>query len=485
MPQLESKCQIDEDQTMLKYYISCANIMDALQALSENNGTAKIIAGGTDLVLELEKGAYASCTTLIDVSRIPGIDSIQRDTDGTIHIGPMVTHNHIVGSEILHRYAPSLVQASYGVGSPQIRNRGTVVGNLVTASPANDTISPLMALDAVLTLQSLNEIRQVKLSDFYTGVRKTVLRPNELVIDIAFKGIEENQKSIYKKYALRKAQAISLVNASILLTIEHDKVIDAKITLGAVAPVIIHATKAEVFLQNKELTSEIISHAAELAGEDASPISDIRSSADYRKKITSILVKRGLTEIIKGAPSSVPDQPVLLWGKNSPNQVKLSQKQQIVGSESLIKTTINGKKYSLSAPTNKSLLHFIRDGIGLTGTKEGCAEGECGACTVFMDGVAVMSCLVPAARADGSEIITVEGLSDGDKLHPVQSAFIKEGAVQCGYCTPGFVMSAVKLFEEIANPDVDEIKMAITGNLCRCTGYYKIVKAIESVALTE
>jgi len=128
-------------------------------------------------------------------------------------------------------------------------------------------------------------------------------------------------------------------------------------------------------------------------------------------------------------------------------------------------------------PTNPYYI-FIRDDIGLTGNQRRMRRRRVWRLHSFMDGVAVMSCLVPAARADGSEIITVEGFIRWDKLHPVQSAFIKEGAVQCGYCTPGFVMSAVKLFEEIANPDVDEIKMAITGNLCRCTGYYKIVKAI-------
>jgi xanthine dehydrogenase iron-sulfur cluster and FAD-binding subunit A len=470
---------------MINNYISCSSIDDALRFISEHLGRVKIIAGGTDLLLELEKGLYASADFLLDISRIPGLDEITLDQEGMIHLGAMVTHNHVVGSQLLHRYAPLLVEACYGVGSPQIRNRGTVVGNVVTASPANDTISPLMALDAVVTLRSASNIRFVPLSEFYKGVRKTILQPDEMIVDIAFKGLNESQRGIYKKYALRKAQAISLVNASIILSEQNGQIANAKITLGAVAPVIIHAKKAESFLVGKQLSTEVINQAAAMVVDDISPITDIRSSADYRVKISSILVKRGLSDLENKLASTVPESPVLLWGKNTPNHAKLDLALKIIDSASVIETRINGKKYRLLNHPNQNLLHLIRDEVGLTGTKEGCGEGECGACTVFLDGVAVMSCLVPAARADGSEITTIEGLSNGGELHPVQKAFVNEGAVQCGYCTPGFIMSAVKLFEEKNKPDIDEIKMAITGNLCRCTGYYNIVKAIESVVESE
>jgi carbon-monoxide dehydrogenase small subunit len=147
-----------------------------------------------------------------------------------------------------------------------------------------------------------------------------------------------------------------------------------------------------------------------------------------------------------------------------------------------IKLTVNKKQYEISASANKTLLDVIREDIGLTGTKEGCGLGECGACTVIMNGQTVNSCLVLAIEADGKDITTIEGLADGDKLHSVQQAFIDEGGLQCGFCTPGMIMSSKALLDENPNPNQEEIKRAIAGNLCRCTGYTKIFKSIETAA---
>lgn len=144
----------------------------------------------------------------------------------------------------------------------------------------------------------------------------------------------------------------------------------------------------------------------------------------------------------------------------------------------LIKLTVNGEEYEVAIEPNRSLLDVLRDDLELTGTKKGCETGDCGACTVVLDGKTVNACLILAVSANGKSILTIEGVAQGGKLHPVQEAFIEHGAIQCGYCTPGMILSAKSLLEENPRPTEWEVREAIAGNLCRCTGYVKIVKAI-------
>jgi xanthine dehydrogenase iron-sulfur cluster and FAD-binding subunit A len=472
-------------------YINATSSEEVIKILEEKKERARIIAGGTDLILELERGVRKGIDILIDVSRIPNLDQITIDEDNVIHLGPLVTHNDCVASKLIRKDAYPLARAAWEVGAPQIRNRGTIAGNLITASPANDTITPLMALNASVTLLSTRGERKISLKKFYAGVRKTVMETDEMLVDISFPALTKSQRGTFIKLALRRAQAISLVNAAIILDLKADTVKSAVITLGAVTPIIVHAKKAEEFLAKKKLSEKNIAQAAELAVKSAHPIDDVRGSANYRSEMVKVITARGLRAIRdENEQAGMPKKPILLKTKFTSDQ-----NPQTVSAfpSSPIETTINGKNYSFKSGYNKTLLRLLREEGMLTGTKEGCAEGECGACTVFLDGKAVMSCLVPAPRAHGAEITTIEGLAsiittslpEGDRqgvLHPVQKAFVKHGAVQCGYCTPGFIMSGAKLLEEKPDPTHNEIEQAITGNLCRCTGYYKIVKAIEDAS---
>ncbi len=465
---------------MWKEYITATTIDEVLQTLSERGESARIVAGATDLILELERGVRKGIDTLIDVTRIPNLDHITIDEDNVIHLGPLVTHNHCVESRLIRARAYPLARAAWEVGAPQIRNRGTIAGNLITASPANDTITPLMALDASVTLQSMGGTRTVPLKDFYTGVRKTVMQPDEMMVDISFPAMEVSAHGTFIKLALRRAQAISIIDVALVLNIQQGSIKSAAVALGAVAPTILRAPEAESYLVGKPLTDDVLEEAARLTMNSCRPIDDIRGSAAYRSEMVRVCTLRGLRLIREGQEHvGMPLEPILLWGEPGSESVIPSAH---ISPSAPIETTINGKKHTFRSGHEKTLLRLLREDANLIGTKEGCAEGECGACTVFLDGKAVMACLVPAPRAHGAEIITVEGLASNGQLHPVQEAFVEHGAVQCGYCTPGFLMSGAMLLEEKSNPTRNEIEQAITGNLCRCTGYYKIVQAIDSAA---
>jgi len=297
-------------------YTNATSIEQVIQILGDKKERARVVAGGTDLILELERGVRKGIDTLVDVTRIPKLDQITIDEDDIIHLGALVTHNDCAGSKLIRARAYPLARAAWEVGAPQIRNRGTVAGNLITASPANDTITPLMALGASVTLISTRGERTIPLSEFYIGVRKNVMQADEMLVSISFPALTETQRGTFIKLALRRAQAISLVNVAIILNLKDDTVKSASITLGAVTPIIIHAVEAEKYLAKKKLNEKNIAHAAELAMQAARPIDDVRGSAAYRREMVRVITKRGLTAIRDGKEQDgMPKKPILLTGK--------------------------------------------------------------------------------------------------------------------------------------------------------------------------
>lgn len=464
-------------------YLIPASLDEALELLAVHSDHARVIAGGTDLLLELQRGVRPQ-RTLLDITRLPGLDDITLDAHDRIHLGPLVTHNQAAASPLLRARAWPLVQACREVGAPAIRNRGTVAGNLVTASPANDTITPLVALDACVTLASRRGQRTVSLTDFMLGVRRTALAADELLLDINFPALPATARGVFVKFGLRRAQAIALVNLALVLDWDGATAHRVRLALGAVAPTIIRAAAAEAALEGSPLDDAALETAAHLAAQATAPIDDVRASAAYRRALVAVLVRRAVRQLRDQGPGADFPEPTVTLGPSAwpaPSRTSLRYT-----AASPLTFTLNGQAVTIDRAADQMLLDVLRrptfdGGAGATGVKEGCAEGECGACTVLLNGAAVLSCLTPAAAAAGGTVVTVEGLAayaHAPDLHAAQRAFVAAGAVQCGYCTPGLLVATARLLAETPHPDRAAVETALAGNLCRCTGYARIVDAV-------
>lgn len=460
---------------MWQNYLQPSSLEEALHLL-RSHPEARLVAGGTDVLVELQRGIKPT-STLIDISNLHGLKYVRLE-DGVFRLGALATHNDVLASRECIESALPLAQACIEIGAPQIRTRGTITGNVVTASPANDTIAALMALGADLSIVSLADERTVRLDEFYTGVRRTVLQPGEMVREIRFKALGQHERGMWKRIGLRRAQAISVIHVGLVVSLRKGEVKGTRIALGCLAPTVVRARQTEDFLEGKQLHPDVCEEAGRLACSEVRPISDLRGSSEYRLATLASLISDSLRKLGAGKErDGFPHRPVLLDTGNAP--------RDIAHFNGTIDTTINGERRHLANAQHKSLLNALRQDADLTGTKEGCAEGECGACTVWLNGQAVMSCLVPAPQAHNGVITTIEGLagtSGGDRLHPLQQAFIDKAAVQCGFCIPGMLMAGAKLLDERPAPSLQEAQVAISGNICRCTGYRKILDAMFAAA---
>lgn len=459
--------EVNRRATPIGRHVMLESIDQAVELLAGLGRRARLVAGGTDLLIELQRHAHPGVTTLLDMTSIPGLGDIE-DLGDEVRIGALVTHNQVAASPLCRETLTPLAQACREVGAPPLRNRATVVGNVVTGSPANDTIGPLRALDAWLVVAGPTGTRDIPLDRFHTGVRSTTLEPGEVVTHLVVPKLFPGRVAVFVKAGLRSAQAISVVNATILLDNRDGIAQDVRILLGAVAPTIVSAPGAEDHLRSHLLEPGRIAEAAIMAAEGVSPIDDIRAGAEHRRHLVRVLVERGLRALAVGVMADDSTPPLL-----SPTGSAHGKGDDPAG------MTVNGTVVPVGDAAGTMLLDWLRDRAGTTGVKEGCAEGECGACVVLVDGTAVLSCLTPTVSVAGREVTTVEGIALGDNLHPLQEAFVATGAVQCGFCIPGFLMSGVALLAEANTPTRDEILEGLSGNLCRCTGYVKIIAAVE------
>ena len=452
-------------------HIAPATVDDTVALLAELP-SARVVAGGTDLLVELDRRVGPHTDVLVDITRVQGLGDIEL-VDGRVRLGALVTHNQAATHPLLRTHATCLAQASLEVGSPALRNRATVVGNVVTASPANDTISALRALDADVEIRSTTGTRTVPLAQFHLGVRRTALEPGELVTALTFDAIGDTHRSLFLKLGLRRAQAISVVHVAMAVAVDADGLVtDARIALGSVAPTIVRADGAEAGLVGSPLDTRAIEAAGEAAAAAVSPIDDLRAPASYRDDLIPTMVRRGLHALAAGAHAdTLPATPPTLGGPSVPADGAATD------TDSPAPAIVNGTATPLA--TAGTLLDALRDVGDLTGTKEGCDDCECGACMVLLDGQPVNSCSYLAVQAQGRSVTTIEGVMQGPEMHALQRNLLEAGGVQCGFCTPGMIMAAADMIQRHGgNLDEATVRAELEGNICRCTGYHNIVKAI-------
>jgi CO/xanthine dehydrogenase FAD-binding subunit len=277
--------------------ISPESAVDALEALDHYGESIRIVAGSTDISVML-KDANLRESKFLDLSRLEGLRYIRVRQDGMIHIGALATYGDCIRNRVLRKRARILLDSVETIGSPQIRNLATLAGNLGNASPAGDAIPPLFVLDAKVVLQSRSEKREIPIEQFFSGYRKTVRKPNELIGEISFHPVKQDELTFFKKLGLRRANAVAVASVAFWGRREGDTFSRTRIALGAVAPTVVRARRAEEMLVGATLTPEKIREVAKTCAGESSPISDLRGTATYRRHAVEALAYIGLMDAV-------------------------------------------------------------------------------------------------------------------------------------------------------------------------------------------
>ncbi len=475
-------------------YLEPQSVAEAIDLLAAHGDAARPLAGGTDLLVQMkmerQKPAY-----VIGIGKLAELRGIRHDA-GKLTLGALTTIRETARDAGIRARFPALAEACAAFSTAQVQAMGTVGGNLCNGSPASDSAPALIALGAEIVLAGPEGETRLPLESFFRGPGKTARRPDQLLTAIEIPAPAPNTGSAFVKIG-RVAADIAKANAAIVLVRDGDRVADCRLAFGSVAPTPMRAPRAEAVLRGQVMTPDLVAQAAAAAAEEITPIDDVRSTAQYRRQVVVALATDGITRAWERAETGRQgdketegqgDTETRRRGDTaSPGDAShITQHAARTAArphDRTIAVTINGVPRRLQVADNDLLLNVLREDLELTGTKYGCGIGECSACTVLMDDKPTLACLVLAASADGSHIRTIEGLAAPDgTLDPLQEAFLDYAALQCGFCTPGMLMTAKNLLEENPHPTEADVRDQLRGNMCRCTGYAAIVRAVLAAA---
>jgi xanthine dehydrogenase iron-sulfur cluster and FAD-binding subunit A len=485
-------------------YLEPSSLQEAISLLVQYGERARILAGGTYLLVQMKMERQAP-EVVINVGRLPELGGLS-SRDGRLHVGAGTSIYALrLAQEVRAGYA-ALAEACAAFGSAQIQVMGTLGGNLCNGSPASDTVPALLALDAQLLLAGPDGERRLPVHEFLLGPGATALRRGELLVSVVLPPPRPGTGSAFLK--LSRVQAdLAKVSAAAVLVRDGDRVLDCRLAFGSVAPTVLRAREAERLLIGQAFSPRLALEAGAVASREVAPIDDVRSSAWYRRQVIQAVAhdvlcqawdRAGESANQRVSDSATPSTPA---GRPTPNTrypISTTQSPELragasdptpstlhIGPQERhpITLTVNGVQHHLSVAPNELLLNVLRERLELTGSKYGCGIGECGACTVHLNGMPALACLTLAVAADGAEVLTVEGLQGPDgELHPLQDAFIEHQAFQCGYCTPGMLMMSKSLLDRVPSPTEEDVRAFLRGNRCRCTGFASIVRAVLSCA---
>ena len=428
----------------------------AVALLVKESGDARVLAGGTDLLVQMRTDVLDP-VLVVDIKGIAEMRQIKEEAGG-FRIGAAVTGAELKEHPKLKSVWPGLVEAANLIGSTQVQGRATMGGNLCNGSPAADSVPALIAAGAKATIVGPKGRRDVPVEDVMLAPRKLSLTKGEIIASFLLPAKAARTGDAYLRFIPRTEMDIAVVGVRRVPHAGRQGHLHGGARLAGRGGRAAAAGRAGRGRPDRQ-------HGRRGRVAEARRRGERRLPADRRQAR-----HQGISHQGRGRSRPPGRTDCARTGEEG-----LMAKHHVTA-------TVNGDAVEFLCETQETLLDVLRDQLGLTGTKEGCSTGDCGACSVTVDGRLVCSCLMLGVEASGKSIGTIEGVARGDELHPLQRKFLEHAALQCGICTPGFLVAAKALLEKQPNPTETEVRYWLAGNLCRCTGYDKIVRAVLDAA---